>query len=298
MAKMPAKMEARMTQAQDMKDEDKLYRYKGVLYPIIMSPPENLKAMEDFEARHDDVMLAAYPKCGFNWMVAVLQKIVSASTGTEAKKGPPLLEFFDPETQKLLSQEPSPRFLGIHMHPDNIPPSFAAKKTKILVVFRNPKDTAVSFYHFCKNNPVLPTPESWDAFYTEFMSGDVAWGSYFDHAEAWEKHMDDPNVMIVTYEDLKEDLDKGVRQISQFFNFPLTEEQIQTISEGSTFSSMKEQSKNSHGQLGTVFFRKGIVGDWKNIFSEAQSQMMDAEFEKRLAGTKLGAKLKYDLYCK
>ena len=45
-------------------------------------------------------------------------------------------------------------------------------------------------------------------------------------------------------------------------------------------------------------FWTGEVGDWKNHFSEAQSQQMDEEFNKRLAGTKLGAKLKYDTYCK
>lgn len=32
----------------------------------------------------------------------------------------------------------------------------------------------------------------------------VFWGSYFDHALAWEKRMDDPNVKIVTYEEMKE----------------------------------------------------------------------------------------------
>ncbi|KAG7232186.1 hypothetical protein INR49_009464 [Caranx melampygus] len=30
------------------------------------------------------------------------------------------------------------------------------------------------------------------------------WGSYFDHALAWEKRIDDPTVMIVTYEELKQ----------------------------------------------------------------------------------------------
>lgn len=43
---------------------------------------------------------------------------------------------------------------------------------QILVIFRNPKDTAVSFYHFSNNNPVLPSGQSWDAFFSDFMSGD------------------------------------------------------------------------------------------------------------------------------
>lgn len=32
----------------------------------------------------------------------------------------------------------------------------------------------------------------------------VSWGSYFDHALAWEKRLDDPNVKVITYEELKE----------------------------------------------------------------------------------------------
>lgn len=32
----------------------------------------------------------------------------------------------------------------------------------------------------------------------------VAWGSYFDHALAWEKLMDNPNILMVTYEQMKE----------------------------------------------------------------------------------------------
>ncbi|XP_067115127.1 sulfotransferase 6B1 [Osmerus mordax] len=290
---------SKMEEAKNVKDEDKLYKYEGVLYSSIMSPQENLKGLENFEARPDDLLLVAYPKCGFNWMVSVIRKIRTASSGqNEMPSGPPLIEFFPPEVQQLAKERPSPRFLGTHLHPDNIPSSFIAKKTKMLVVFRNPKDTVVSYYHFMNNNPVLPNTKSWDAFFTDFMKGEVAWGSYFDHALAWEKRMDDPNVMIVTYEQLKENLVDGVRNISRFFGFTLTDEQVQTIANESTFNAMKESSKNSHGQHGNVFFRKGEVGDWKNNFSEAQSKQMDEEFQKLLAGTKLGSKLKYDVYCK
>ncbi|MBN3324087.1 ST6B1 Sulfotransferase, partial [Atractosteus spatula] len=292
--------------AKRMKEEDKLYCYNGLLYPTIMCSPENLKALETFEAREDDVMLAAYPKCGFNWMIRVLHKIVAAATGrtdenpNDHPKFPPMLEFLDPAKQKTLAVAPSPRVVGTHMPPQNFPKSFFEKKTKpqVLVVFRNPKDTAVSFFHFTNGNPVLPTAESWDKFFLDFISGEVPWGSYFDHALAWEEHMDNPNVMVVTYEYLKENLSEAVQQIASFFNCSLSEEQIQTITQESTFKAMRENSKNSHGPMSNVFFRKGEVGDWKNHFSEAQSQEMDAKFEQFLAGTKLGARLQYDVYCK
>lgn len=290
-------MPARMQQAKEMKEEEKLYRYNGVLYPRVMCHEDNLKALKNITAREDDIMLVAYPKCGFNWMVGVVTKIMAEATGTQLQFRMPLIEFFGPDVVKILDEAPSPRFVGSHMHPDNIPASFYAKKTKMLVIFRNPKDTLVSYYHFCNNNMVLPTMQSWESFYSSFMSGDVPWGSYFDHALAWEKKMDDPNVMIVTYEELKQNLSEGIRQVSTFFGFSLTEAQVQQISEGSTFNAMKQSSANSHGNMGDVIFRKGEVGDWKNHFTPEQSREMDDAFNKHLAGTRLGAKLNYQLYC-
>lgn len=125
----------------------------------------------------------------------------------------------------------------------------------------------------------------------------VPWGSYFDHALAWEKQIEDPNVMIVMYEELKQvrvslhtnaiiqiniqtqqsdvvyytealhdvislvlhtqNLPEEVKKISEFFGFPLTEEHVNSIAEQSTFSAMRENSNKSHGNMGSIFFRKG-----------------------------------------
>lgn len=292
-----ASAQSKLQMATDLKDEDKLYRYKGVLYPCLMCPEENLTALEDMEAREEDLVLVAYPKCGFNWMVGVIRKIISEATGVKSEtKMPPLIEFMGPQVLKAVSQAPSPRFLGAHLHPDNFPASFKTKKPKMLVIFRNPKDTAVSFYHFCNINPVLPSIKSWDSFFSDFMSGDVPWGSYFEHALAWEKKMDDPNVKIITYEDLKQDLSEGINEISTFFGFSLTKNQVQKIAEESTFNAMKTSSDHSPA-LGNIIFRKGEVGDWKNHFTPEQSREMDEAFNKHLAGTRLGAKLNYQIHC-
>ncbi|KAM4694233.1 sulfotransferase 6B1-like [Discoglossus pictus] len=197
-----------------------------------------------------------------------------------------------------LKQAPSPRVLATHFNYDYIPKSIFDKKSKILVVLRNPKDAAVSFFHFYNNDPLLPNYSSWDTFFQDFISGNVVWGSYFDHAVAWNKHIDDEGVFIITFEQMKKDLEGAVKRIADFFGLPLNQEQIHQIADKGTFKSMKKKSKETHGQFGEFLFRKGEVGDWKNYFTKAQSEEVDAKFEEYLAGTKAGELMNYNVYCK
>uniref|UniRef100_A0A6I8Q364 Sulfotransferase n=1 Tax=Xenopus tropicalis TaxID=8364 RepID=A0A6I8Q364_XENTR len=283
----------------DMVPQDKkLIQLNGVLYPAALCSEENFKALESFEAREDDLMLVSYPKCGTNWSVNLLNDIVKAVCNKDPSPIIPILEFGAPDKFEKLNQEPSPRVLATHLHYDNIPQRFFDKKLKMMVVFRNPKDTAVSYFHFYNNNPVLPKYSSWDTFFEDFMSGNVCWGSYFDHALAWNKHIDDEGVLIMTFEEMKEDLKAAVKKISKFFGLSLNEEQTQEVAGKGTFTAMKEKMTETRKDFAKIFLRKGEVGDWKNHFSEAQSQEIDAKFEACLAGTKLGEMLKYNVYCK
>uniref|UniRef100_A0A8C8S7E4 Sulfotransferase n=1 Tax=Pelusios castaneus TaxID=367368 RepID=A0A8C8S7E4_9SAUR len=289
-------------EAKGKKPEELLFTYKGVLYPTTVCDAETLQALNTLEVRKDDVFLVVYPKCGTNWARQILNDLVSAASKNKLEVSPvereQMLEFRVPEKFQKIKNLPSPRIFITHLHYDNIPKAVFEAKVKVLVVFRNPKDAAVSYYHFYNKNPSLPSFTSWDEFFQKFMSGEVCWSSYFDHALAWNEHMDEENIMIITYEEMKENLRGEVKQIADFLGFSLSEEMIQTIAENATFQSMSNKSQETHGKFAPVLFRKGDVGDWKNLFTEAQSQEVDAKFEECLAGTKLGTKLKYDKYCK
>ncbi|XP_053315650.1 sulfotransferase 6B1-like [Spea bombifrons] len=284
--------------AKDTSQDKLLFNYKGILFPTSLCSNETFKAMETFEAREDDVFLVAYPKCGSNWSLQLLHDMVLASYNKHPSSNIPLIEFGAPTKYEKLKEESSPRVLATHLYYDNIPQTFLDKKTKMLVMFRNPKDTAVSLYHFYNNNPMLPSYSSWDAFFPDFINGNVCFGSYFDQAVTWNKHIDDSGVLLMTFEEMKQDLESSVKKIAEFFGFTLTEEQVKSIANKGTFKNMKEKSKETHGDFGQVVFRKGDVGDWKNYFTEDQNQEMDAKFEACLAGTKLGELLKYNVYCK
>ncbi|XP_042305486.1 sulfotransferase 6B1-like [Sceloporus undulatus] len=292
-----------------LSSEEKLCSYKGVLYPITICRPETLQALETFEARRDDVIMTGYPKCGSHWLEGILNNLSITSakyTEEEMKKRTdlekelkitPRLEFGDPDKFKRMEKLPSRRIIITHLTPDILPKSVFRNKAKVLVLIRNPKDTLVSFFHFNNKMPIFPK-RTWDAYFTDFMNGKVSWGSYFDFVKEWDKYIDNENVTAVNYEDLKENPNLEVKRIAKFLGFSLTEEEIQSVVEKSRFKTMKESGQETLGAFGDILFRKGSVGDWKTLFSESQNKEMDRKFEEYLAGTKLGAQIKYDIYCK
>ncbi|XP_024408429.3 sulfotransferase 6B1 [Desmodus rotundus] len=274
------------------------FTYQGIPYPVTMCTSETFQALDAFEARSDDIVLASYPKCGSNWILHIISELIFAASKKKYKYPEfPVLECGDPEKYQRMKQFPSPRILATHLHYDKLPVSIIKNKVKMLVIFRNPKDTAVSFFHFHNDVPDIPSYGSWDEFFRQFMKGQVSWGSYFDFAINWNKHLDDEHVKFILYEDLKENLAAGIKQIAEFFGFSLTGEQIQTVSAQSTFQAMRAKCQETHGAVGPFLFRKGEVGDWKHLFNETQNQEMDEKFKECLAGTALGAKLKYESYC-
>ncbi|XP_064563253.1 sulfotransferase 6B1-like [Zonotrichia leucophrys gambelii] len=288
--------------------DELLFSYKGILYPSTICYPETFKALESFEARRDDVILAGYPKSGSNWLsqiltdlIAISQKKTPGSESTVNAEEPRLIPFIEMgnlEKYERMTKLPSPRFIATHLRPENLPKSIFKTNAKILLLIRNPKDVATSYYHFSNGLPLLPSYETWEDFFTDFMTKKMAWGCYFEYLSEWNKYADKENIMTITYEEVKENPALSVKNIATFFGIPLTEEQLQLVVERSSFQSMKKNSDKTHGSFGNILFRKGGVSDWKNLFTEDQNEKMDRAFEEHIAGTKLGKKLKYDLYCK
>lgn len=46
--------------------------HQGIPYPITMCTSETFQALDTFEARSDDIVLASYPKCG-KWQIIFYQ---------------------------------------------------------------------------------------------------------------------------------------------------------------------------------------------------------------------------------
>ncbi|KAI8513845.1 sulfotransferase 1 [Branchiostoma belcheri] len=107
---------------------------------------------------------------------------------------------------------------------------------------RNPKDTAVSYFHFEQKRRAYfqrkPIP-SWDEFFQLFLAGKHTFGCYFDHVLGWWQRRDDPHFLFLKYEDMKKDLPNAVRTVATFLKVKLDDASIETIAHACTFSNMK-----------------------------------------------------------
>ncbi|XP_039248783.2 uncharacterized protein LOC120326527 [Styela clava] len=281
-------------------------------------PPTFAPAIEEiltFKVREDDVYVVTYPKAGTTWMQEITWLICNDCDIDGAKKQSitmrfPMIEAVDsPMIKGIHTLEAWPenkqRLIKTHLPYELLPADIRyGKKCKILYAARNPKDLCVSFYHFHRMLPTAPNPGTWEQFLTKFCTGNVAYGSWFDHTlKFWEKYQEDKDrIYFVTYEDLKKDLRKEVESISKFLEKKLSERQLDVISEHCTFDSMsKNRSTNMSGKNNITtkkFMRKGQVGDWKNHFTINQSSAFDEMYEEKMKGTGLNIPFHRIIYCK
>lgn len=186
-----------------------------------------------------------------------------------------------------------------HLLPDQLKINSDAK---IVYTMRNPKDQAVSFYHYCLLAHQINC--SFDDFIEVFLENKMVYGSSSQHMLEFYKRRDQSNVLMVKYEDMKRDLPTVIRQCAEHLKVSrtLTTDDIDKLCEHVKFEKME---KNPSVNLETLvfqdpavkeqidhetynkvkFIRKGQVGDWQNYFSPATNAKFDKWIEDNLTGT-------------
>ncbi|XP_038068757.1 sulfotransferase 1A1-like [Patiria miniata] len=281
------------------------YVYKGVrMYTICERA--SLDALPTWEVRPDDVFVMTYPKSGTTWMQHIVLEVMKL-TGRVSVNKEVHLSFRFPNLEStwihhisqaglvkpgnvVLDEAPSPRLIKTHLPSCMLPEQMLTKAPRIIYVSRNPKDVAVSYYHWHRSAYFLPGYDSWDVFFEEFIRGAVINGCVFDHNLFWWKRRHQANVLFVKYEDMQRDLRSTIARVASFIGESLTEAQVDQVYESSTFSSMKTNPKanldDSYGNM-KAFMRTGKSGGWKSTFTVAQNERFDEICREKLRGTGL-----------
>ena len=129
------------------------------------------------------------------------------------------------------------RVIKTHLALNAVPYSPAAR---YIAVVRDPKDVFVSSYHFLRAvglGRAMPSVSRWLDVY---LSPDTALGSWAAHLQSYWSVRDRPNVLFLTYEQMRADLPGAVDRIAKLMGVDLKPEERAAVIEQCTFEHMKQ----------------------------------------------------------
>ncbi|RUS86208.1 hypothetical protein EGW08_006003 [Elysia chlorotica] len=253
-------------------------------FPVKDDPLTHSKKIYELPMREDDIFITAFPKCGTHWVSEILHMLTTGATEfCNRVKEFVMLEFCD--DLPFLATLPSPRVLNSHLYMAQLPREIVDKKVKMVHMIRNPRDVVVSAYHHFKHMK----DQSFEEFLKNFISGNKYGGhtpnqfNYLRQMAEFEKTHPDQPIMHIHFEDLKQDPAAVIKKLSQFIGTEASDEFCQTVASACGFANMKkaDESRELPQVVNDMFngslkiYRKGAVGDWKNFFTVAQSEMFD-----------------------
>lgn len=291
-----------------------LSQYKDVdgVWAHTVLPEEHLRSAMRYKPRPGDTFVVSYPKTGSIWTAHMVCNILTRAHIPENIADLMLMAPF----MELTGAEVATRASRTGPILTHLPLKFLSfsDEAKYIYVTRNPYDCCVSSFYFYKGL----TPKTSDASFEQcvklFVSGKTIYGDYFDHLLPWYNIRHKPNVLFLTYEEMKRGTAHNVLKIADF----LGEEHgkalrgdaslLRRIVDACSVQAMKhslryslrdrvkalvdlppEKALQSAGILaeflkrkmpemheGAGFVRKGVVGDWRNHFSTEHIAAMKA----------------------
>lgn len=266
-----------------------------IVFPIFISQADMDLIEKEFVAKDGDVFVVTYPRSGTTWTEQMVHLLVNNGVQGEQRitDAVPWLETLPHRPNgmhEFLKTLPPRRLFTSHLPYPLMPPRNNTT-AKVVYVARNPKDVATSTYFH--NQSKGGYEGTWDEHFQLFLTSDVGCGPYFDHVLPWwEASQHDKNILFLKYEDMKNDHAGNVARIASFLDLQADSQLIDKVVALSSFKSMSSGESTNFNWIPQregvpTHFRKGDIGDWRNQFTEAQSQQLDALYMEKLQGTGL-----------
>jgi aryl sulfotransferase len=247
----------------------------------------------DFEFRNDDIVIATYAKSGTTWTQQIVSQLLfRGAEGLSVAEMSPWLDLRIPPKEVKLSAlqgQAHRRFVKTHLPVDAL---VFSPKAKYLYIARDGRDVVWSMYNHHANANDLwyealndtpgrvgppisrPTPDV-RQYFREWLErdGHPFW-PFWENVRSWWNVRQLPNVLLVHFNDLKRDLEGGIRRMAEFLDIEVDEECFPRIVEHCSFDYMKAHASPSV-PLGGVFWEggaetfvyKGTNGRWRNMLT-------------------------------
>ncbi|XP_021356868.1 sulfotransferase 1C2-like [Mizuhopecten yessoensis] len=275
----------------------KYKKYKGRSFHMqtVGNVEDQLRMVETFKVRSDDVFICTFPKSGTHWVANIVIPLITGSIGFSSEENGLTLEFHDLSAADEIEDR---RAIGSHLSYPFIPAGVKGGTGKVINVLRNPKDTFVSFWKYFSTMLNTGYEGTMDGFLRFFLSDEFYMSaSWFTYIKEWtDGKSNNPDIQVHTvwYEDLKENLYDEIVKISAFLGSKVDEKFLREVESSVSFTRLKAAHNTDTGTTDRwkdlckdgrlPIYRKGVIGDWKNELTVAQSELIDTAIKEKLAG--------------
>jgi hypothetical protein len=193
-----------------------------------------------FEPRPSDVIISPFAKSGTTWLQQIAHSL-RTNGDMDFDDIYEVVPFIDVALDMGIDlngpQKAEPRLFKSHFGWDEVP-----KGCRYVVSFRDPQDAVVSFYYFMTGWLIEPGAIPLDEF-VEYRAFDRERGpDYWGHMASWLRQRENPDVLLLTFEEMKEDLRGVVERVACFIGIE-DGESIETAVEHSSFEYMSTHSQ-------------------------------------------------------
>ena len=258
----------------------------------------------DYRPTKHDVLVCAYPKCGQNWTLQITYQIAMRGKGAfrHIHDKVPWPDWAKQDIVVPLeddsARQAAPtglRVIKTHLEWERVP---YTEEARYVCIVRDPKDAFVSNYHFIRDvffGPLMPSVPVW----LRLFFSDAAPFVWSEHVHGYWKNRRLPNLLILTYEEMKKDLAKSVQTIADFMDVELTRDEFDLVCEKSSFAYMKgieEKFKppalSPWSSPNRQMIRRGVSGGSSELLSPEQQHFIDNHSKADLE--RLGSDFPYD----
>ena len=258
-------------------------------WPRLMRGGRRLGDFGDYAARAGDVFACAWFKSGTTWLLQMTVQIAFRGAADFddvhavvpwPDSPPPLKPYIVPlEEDSPRRRSPTgQRVIKTHLAFGSVPYSPDAR---YIALVRDPKDACVSAYRFLGSmvlGPLAPSVKTWVDCFLDKDFNVVSWAA---HLHSYWQERPRPNLLFLTYEEMKRDAHGAVRRIAEFMGVDLTPSELAEVVKRSSFAYMKEHESRFNpghvvpwGEAGGYMMRRGERG--------SSSELLTAELERRI----------------
>jgi hypothetical protein len=231
-----------------------------------------LRIERDITIFPDDVFLTSYPRSGNTWTRFLVGNLVYQNEPVTFLTVERLVPDMYKSSDRVLRNLPRPRILKSHE-------CFDPRYKKVIYIVRDPRDVAVSNYHWELKLRSVRDGFPIEDFVPRWMEPQF-WpriGSWGDHVTSWlSTRQGNKGFLLLRYEDLKQDPQRALAQAAEFLGIEPSMERLNRAVELSSAENMRKLEKQESAQwVATTltrqdkpFVRNATSGGWKAVLPE------------------------------